>query len=610
MTTPQGTANSPAAFTIIGPGPFISSFSPAAGNVGNPIQITGRFFTGVTNVQFNGTSVPGFPGPSSDTFISVNLPSGASSGLITLKAASGIGTSSTNFYVPPTVTSFSPPSGSAFSTVTVNGSSFIGATSVTFNGATVQNPTVNAQGTQLTTTVPPTATTGLIRVIAPAGSAQSAANFVVLPTITTFSPGNGPPGTLVTVNGYNFSGVTSVKSHGVSATSFTIVNSSQLTATVPAAATSGPISVTTPDGTVSSANSFYLPPGIRSFTPNQGVWPQTVTISGTNFTGASAVRFAGTAAFDYSVDSDTSISTIVPTPNATSGAISVVTPGGTATSAANFYWPPSVSSFSPGHGLPFDQIAIFGVNFLGASQVFFNGTLTTNFSVINNGSMQARVPSGALTGPITIVAPAGTTTSTNNFILDYSSDLYPLTTVSNTVTVGSNLVYSILIYNAGPNDALNVRVTNTLPASVTLTSAYVTQGSLTTNSNPIIGNLGTLNAFTTASILLTVVPHTVGQITNIFAVASDYPDPAPSNNVFTNITQVLSLPRLSITSSVPRQVTVSWPNDLGFYSLQSKAVPSANFSWLNVTNLRQTNATSIYVTDGASNAAKFYRLTK
>src|SRR4029077_16103771 len=75
VTTPQGTANSPDAFAIIGPGPFISSFSPAAGNSGNPVQITGRFFTGVTNVQFNGTSVPGFPGPSSDTFISVTLPS-------------------------------------------------------------------------------------------------------------------------------------------------------------------------------------------------------------------------------------------------------------------------------------------------------------------------------------------------------------------------------------------------------------------------------------------------------------------------------------------------------------------------------------------------------
>jgi hypothetical protein len=107
-----------------------------------------------------------------------------------------------------------------------------------------------------------------------------------------------------------------------------------------------------------------------------------------------------------------------------------------------------------------------------------------------------------------------------------------------------------------------------------------------------------------------VVPHSVGLITNIFAVGSDYPDSVPGNNVVTNITRVLSLPLLSITSAVPRQVTVSWPNDLGIYSLQSKNALPPNYLWQNVTNPRQTNATSIYVTDGASNAARFYRLTK
>src|SRR5262249_54511173 len=48
VTTSIGTSNSPIAFTVIGPGPYISRFSPVVGNAGTPVNITGRFFTGTT----------------------------------------------------------------------------------------------------------------------------------------------------------------------------------------------------------------------------------------------------------------------------------------------------------------------------------------------------------------------------------------------------------------------------------------------------------------------------------------------------------------------------------------------------------------------------------
>jgi uncharacterized repeat protein (TIGR01451 family) len=628
VTASGGTSNTVASFTVIGPGPYITGFSPSMGNVGTPVQITGELFTGATNVQFNGVSVPGFSPPASDTLISVNVPAGASSGPITVQTPSGTWTTPTNFFLPPKITSVSPMAAAPGAAVTIIGTSFAGLSSVTFNGVPAFTQT-NGTATQITAYVPASATSGPIVVSAPAGAVQTN-GFVVLPLITSFSPTKGPPGTVVTINGYGFSGTPTVAFNGAGSGSVTLVNSGQLTATVPSSATSGLITVTTSAGTASSANSstpyFCVPPIISSFSPNTNSFYPTITISGTHFANPDGsqptVLFNGTPAFGINANTDTSIAAIAPQ-NATTGPITVSTCGGSTNSAAYFYGSPSISLFSPGDGVPAvggaaTQVTISGQNFLGASQVLFsglNGPISATFVVTNNNLIGTYVPLEAQTGPISVVAPAGTATSGSSFVLDYKSDLSPTPTPSATaVTVGSNLVYTILVYNNGyngiPYKAYNVRITNTLPASVTLTSAYTTQGSLTTNGNPVLGNLGTLPAFQTASIVLGVVPHTVGFITNTISVGSDYPDPNPSDNTKTTVVRVMSPALLSIKLSGRTQATISWPSDLYDFSLQYKNSLAAAGGWLSVTNQRQTNLTSIFVIENNLTAAKYYRLIK
>src|SRR5881409_319944 len=235
------------------------------------------------------------------------------------------------------------------------------------------------------------------------------------PTISSFTPASGPVGTSVTISGTNFTGATAVLFNSVSA-SFTVNSATAITATVPAGATSGPIGVTTPDGTASSAGSFTVinPPTITSFTPASGPVGTSVTISGTNFTGATAVLFNSVSA-SFTVNSATAITATVPA-GATSGPIGVTTPDGTASSASSFTVinPPTISSFMPGSGPVGTNVTINGTNFTGASAVLFNGT-SASFTVNYATAITATVPAGATSGPISVTTAAGTASSAGSF---------------------------------------------------------------------------------------------------------------------------------------------------------------------------------------------------
>jgi|GEM_PF-2978208 len=234
------------------------------------------------------------------------------------------------------------------------------------------------------------------------------------PTITGFTPAGGSAGTVVTITGTNFTGATSVNFNSTGAT-FTVNSATQITATAPAGVTTGPIKVTTSGGNVTSTANFT----VFSFSPAYGPAGTSVTLTGSGFTGATAVNFNGTGAV-FTVDSDTQITTTVPV-GASSGAINVTASSGTFTSGGSFTvlsgnGAPTIVSFTPASAAVGAGVTITGTNFVNVTGVSFNGIAAT-FTVNSPIQITATVPvpSGSVTGFITVTTGYGTVASATTF---------------------------------------------------------------------------------------------------------------------------------------------------------------------------------------------------
>lgn len=320
----------------------------------------------------------------------------------------------------PGIRSFTPTGGPAGTAVTITGTGFTGATRVAFNRLAASF-SVDSD-TQIMATVPGGASTGPISVTTASGTGWtlSTTPFTVdsagVPTITSFSPASGSAGLTVTLTGTNFTGTTGVSFNGTPATTIWGISDTQFNAKVPSGATSGRITLTNSLGSAVSATNFTMALHIRSFAPSSGPKGTTVTITGTGFTGATAVTFFRVPA-SFTVVSDTQIMATVPG-GALSGWISVKTANGTAWSSSHFTatsaGSPTITSFSPASASAGWTVTLTGMNFTGTTGVNINGTAATTFWATSDTQLNVKVPSGATSGAITVTNTAGTTHSASS----------------------------------------------------------------------------------------------------------------------------------------------------------------------------------------------------
>jgi YD repeat-containing protein len=164
---------------------------------------------------------------------------------------------------------FTPDRGSEGTAVIIYGTGFSpvpAQNTVSFNG--VGATVLSASNTQITTTVPAGATTGLITVTTPSGSANSGIPFTIVsapgtPVIIGFSPSIALPGNTLNISGSNF-GMTAASNIIKLNSTFAFANTamdSNIALNVPTGSgQSGRISVRTQSGTAVSSGDLFVPP--------------------------------------------------------------------------------------------------------------------------------------------------------------------------------------------------------------------------------------------------------------------------------------------------------------------------------------------------------------
>ena len=235
---------------------------------------------------------------------------------------------------------------------------------------------------------------------------------------------------------------------------------------------------------------------IASFSPASGPAGSTVTIAGSNFGAAPAVRFNGIAAASSVNGDGTEITATVPS-GATTGPITVEAAGQTATSATSFI---VVEPLAP--------------------TLSTDGTLTAFTAELGTpSSAQSFTVSGLnLVGSVTATAPAGFEVSADNATFGSTATLVPTSGTLTAAPVYVRISAAAPFGSVSGNVAISATgaITQNVAASGTVT-AGITYVSLTsTNANSYVQNFDSLGTATISN----VISGTPGEQTSLGAVAS------------------------------------------------------------------------------------------
>lgn len=243
------------------------------------------------------------------------------------------------------------------------------------------------------------------------------------PTLTAFAPTSGPATTQVTLEGSQFSSLTRVFFGGaarIPAVGVVVLSPTRLRATVPQTATTGTILVEN-DAThrAASAASFVVTevPVITSVSPQHAPIGTTITVQGTNFTGATAT-LSGLPVEALTIVSDTRLTFRIPV-GATTGALRITAAGASDTETITVGYPvPTIASFAPQTGHAGQTVTLSGTGFFGSPLVRF-GAVRASVVSVEPTRLRVTIPDGVPdSSHLVVLTAGGTATSTAAFQTD------------------------------------------------------------------------------------------------------------------------------------------------------------------------------------------------
>ena len=190
----------------------------------------------------------------------------------------------------PSVTQITPATGSTGNTITINGKNLDNVSAVKFNGQTASGLVI-VSSTQIKANRTSGGALIQVQLLSPCGTTTVLVN---TPTITTFSPGAGYPGTIITLTGTNLDQLTTASAGGVPAVILSMAATTARILVMPGAVT----------GSVSVGTATTMVTAPSSFTVNTSLYPYFQ--QGTKLTNSSTNAIQGSYV-SVSADGNTAI---------------------------------------------------------------------------------------------------------------------------------------------------------------------------------------------------------------------------------------------------------------------------------------------------------------
>ena len=233
------------------------------------------------------------------------------------------------------------------------------------------------------------------------------------------------------------------------------------------------------------------------------------------------------------------------------------------------------------------------------SASFADGIVVANFGTISNGASATLAvtvqpnSSGIHSNFATVGSISGDLDLSNNSVAtsvvanNPVADLAVLVTAApNPLFVSSNVTFTVLATNRGPNQAEPVRITNALSAALAFVSVTNTQGSCTFSNGIITCDFGRILANSSATATIAATALSAGSVTNLYAINAFSVDPIPANNTTNVVTVVSPLAPLIVSAGVAlTSESILPPNG----AIESGELVTVNFGLRNIGTLDAAN---------------------
>ena len=463
VTTAGGTSAvaTGAKFTYVAT-PAVTGISPSSSGTagGTIVTITGTNMSGATTVTFGGTAGTALTVVSA-TQVKVTSPARVAGTVDVLVTSPGgaspvVAVDKYTYVAVPSVTALAPIRGpSAGGTVvTVTGVNLTGVSRVSF-GTVAGTALTVVSATQVKVTAPAHAAGVVdVTVTTPGGSSPVVAvdkyTYGVVPSVTAVAPTGGPGagGTVVTVTGVNFSGVSRVSFGTVAGTALTVVSATQVKVAAPAHAVGVvDVTVTTPAGAspvvAVDKYTYVAVPSVTALAPITGpsAGGTVVTVTGVNLTGVSKVSFGTVAGTALTVVSATQVKVTAPAHAVGVVDVTVTTPAGASPVVAvdkyTYVAVPSVTALAPitGPSAGGTVVTVTGVNLTGVSKVSFGTVAGTALTVVSATQVKVAAPAHAVgVVDVTVTTPGGVSPVVTADKYTYFTNPHVTGTISSSMT--------------------------------------------------------------------------------------------------------------------------------------------------------------------------------